>query len=367
MSQLVDKESCGISYSIDPNSASDIYLDKHTVEHVINSNHELSVSGISLYLRTLQPEFSPILLIWDMTSKCNFNCEFCYIKDNDTNEEITFEKAKKLIDDLVSLGLYEVYLSGGECLLIDDFTQIYTYLKQKGLFVTVFTNGSLIYEDIIACWRKYPPSSVEITLYTNDFSSKPFVNVLKLKEMGIHVVTKFTLTSTTIDYYDDIKKWCDDHSFNLVIDSEIFDGKDSKHQNIANTYSINDDLKLKLDSTRYINFESEPKVRKGLECKAKHGIVQISPDFSMSLCYKMDKRYDLNKMSVPSIISKLQALITKYEHAKIHGCSGCIYHKKCDMCLANATVIDDELYVPDGFCKRIKQKYEPLLFENGRI
>ena len=42
---------------------------------------------------------------------------------------------------------------------------IYMYAKQKGLIVTLFTNGTLIDENTALLLKKLPPFSVEITLY----------------------------------------------------------------------------------------------------------------------------------------------------------------------------------------------------------
>jgi radical SAM protein with 4Fe4S-binding SPASM domain len=58
-----------------------------------------------------------------------------------------------------------VLISGGEPLLRDDFPEIYLALKRKGLLVSVFTNATLIRDEHIELFKKYPPRDIEITVY----------------------------------------------------------------------------------------------------------------------------------------------------------------------------------------------------------
>jgi radical SAM protein with 4Fe4S-binding SPASM domain len=47
----------------------------------------------------------------------------------------------------------------------DDFLDIYTYAKQKGLLITLFTNGALLTQRTVDHLAEWPPFSIEITLY----------------------------------------------------------------------------------------------------------------------------------------------------------------------------------------------------------
>jgi len=62
-------------------------------------------------------------------------------------------------------GCLFLLLTGGEPLLRPDFGDVYRYAKQKGLLVSLFTNGTLLtprIADFLAEWR---PQAIEITLY----------------------------------------------------------------------------------------------------------------------------------------------------------------------------------------------------------
>ena len=112
----------------------------------------------------------PLSGTFAITHRCTFKCLHCYLGSQDAirthkNEELTTDEIKGIIDQLAKAGTLFLNLTGGEPLLRKDFPEIYTYAVRKGLLVRVFTNGSLINDDIISLWQKYPPLIVDITIY----------------------------------------------------------------------------------------------------------------------------------------------------------------------------------------------------------
>jgi radical SAM protein with 4Fe4S-binding SPASM domain len=63
------------------------------------------------------------------------------------------------------MGCFWLLYTGGEIFARRDFLEIYTYAKQKGFLVTLFTNGTLINEKIADYLVEWPPFAIEITLY----------------------------------------------------------------------------------------------------------------------------------------------------------------------------------------------------------
>lgn len=106
----------------------------------------------------------------DLTARCNNDCVHCYINlpagDAAAKAaELTCSEISAIMDQAVSLGALWVVLSGGEPLLRPDFFEIYQALKKKGLFVSVFTNASLVTREHIDLFRHYPPHTIEVTVY----------------------------------------------------------------------------------------------------------------------------------------------------------------------------------------------------------
>jgi radical SAM protein with 4Fe4S-binding SPASM domain len=108
--------------------------------------------------------------VLEITARCNNNCRHCYINlpanDKKAKEkELTFSQIKRIIDQAADLGAMWCLINGGEPFLREDFPEIYLYLKQKGILVSVFTNATLITDRHIQLFKKYPPRDIEVTVY----------------------------------------------------------------------------------------------------------------------------------------------------------------------------------------------------------
>ena len=106
----------------------------------------------------------------ELTARCNNNCRHCYINlptdDKEAEKkELSFKEITRIIDEAGSLGALWCLLTGGEPLLRKDFFDIYLYIKKKGLFVSVFTNATLINHRHIGLFKRYPPRDIEISVY----------------------------------------------------------------------------------------------------------------------------------------------------------------------------------------------------------
>jgi radical SAM protein with 4Fe4S-binding SPASM domain len=106
----------------------------------------------------------------EITARCNNDCRHCYINlpagDRIArSKELTLQEISEIADQALALGAVWVLISGGEPLLREDFMEIYLLLKRKGLLVSVFTNATLIRDEHIALFRKYPPRDIEVTVY----------------------------------------------------------------------------------------------------------------------------------------------------------------------------------------------------------
>ena len=106
----------------------------------------------------------------ELTYRCNLGCVHCYLgsrgeRQKHRAKELSTGKILDIIDKIIDAGCLYLLITGGEPLLRDDFREIYQYAKEKGLLVTVFSNGTLITEQIITLFRELPPHEVEISIY----------------------------------------------------------------------------------------------------------------------------------------------------------------------------------------------------------
>ncbi|HJR27667.1 MAG TPA: radical SAM protein, partial [Pseudomonas sp.] len=92
------------------------------------------------------------VVIWNLLRRCNLTCKHCYATSADSvfRDELDTPAALSVIDDLHDAGVKVLILSGGEPLLRDDLFVLSAYARDKGFFVALSTNGTLINEQNIA-------------------------------------------------------------------------------------------------------------------------------------------------------------------------------------------------------------------------
>ena len=101
----------------------------------------------------------------ELTFRCNLRCAHCYVTHDPKKKEMTYEEVCHILDEISEAGCLWLLITGGEPFVRDDFLDIYTYAKKKGMIITLFTNGTLITPQIADYLKEWPPFAVEITLY----------------------------------------------------------------------------------------------------------------------------------------------------------------------------------------------------------
>jgi radical SAM protein with 4Fe4S-binding SPASM domain len=84
---------------------------------------------------------------WLATNRCNCACPFCESSSGKAIPgELSFEEAKALIDDLHTMGVRRLILSGGEPLTRHDIGNIMSYANQCNIILGLVTNGWFVQE-----------------------------------------------------------------------------------------------------------------------------------------------------------------------------------------------------------------------------
>ncbi len=158
----------------------------------------------------------PLVGYWEVTSRCNFKCSHCYIKDYKMpGEELQMEDIKKIFKEIKKAGCLWLVLTGGEPLLREDFLEVYNFLFAQGFFLVIYTNGSILNEKIIKRFSQFPPFEIAVTLY--GASEKTYEKVTRVKGMYKKVISNIETfknqgikihirTLVTKDNKNDLKK-----------------------------------------------------------------------------------------------------------------------------------------------------------------
>ena len=159
----------------------------------------------------------------ELTFRCNLDCIHCYCRlpseDKQAKScELSFEEICKIIDDAAEAGCMWLLITGGEPIIRPDFIDIYTYAKRKGLFITLFTNGTMVSDKIADYLKEYSPYLVEITLYGATAKTHEEVTripssfqrsldgIHRLLERGIRLKLKTMAMTINRDELDDMRE-----------------------------------------------------------------------------------------------------------------------------------------------------------------
>lgn len=112
-------------------------------------------------------KFWPASLTWEVTHKCNLKCIHCYVGDRRIcrKKELDINEISSLIHQASNSGCLQIIITGGEPFFRKDILDIILEIKKNGILYSVYTNGTLINEEIVDFFKKNPPIIIELSIY----------------------------------------------------------------------------------------------------------------------------------------------------------------------------------------------------------
>lgn len=170
------------------------------------------------------PNRIPIDGTFELTVRCNLHCKMCLFRHDDSeypsmiDKELTTKQWIDIADQVAKAGTLSLLITGGEPLLRKDFCEIWKEIYKKGFLITLYTNATLVNDEIMDTFKKYPPNKIGVTIYGSNSeiyekecgNKNAFDNAIK----GIHrlqkLPSKLEFRTTIIkDNYDDLDNMCD--------------------------------------------------------------------------------------------------------------------------------------------------------------
>lgn len=123
-------------------------------------------------IRRARKENRMLVISIETSNVCNLKCIYCYTDaGKKLPNELTLDEYKNILDQAIELGAKEVAIAGaGEPLLDPQFFKILDLIKERNLYLILYTNATLI-DKVVA--RKLFDSPVTIVATLN--SMKPEV------------------------------------------------------------------------------------------------------------------------------------------------------------------------------------------------
>ena len=106
----------------------------------------------------------------EITLKCNFQCPYCYVPDKPAPEnELSMDEIMDVILQAREIGAKKIILLGGEPAIHPNILTIIQFIRNHGLEVEMFTNGSMITKKFA---KELYKNQVRVVLKMNTFDEK---------------------------------------------------------------------------------------------------------------------------------------------------------------------------------------------------
>lgn len=99
---------------------------------------------------------APIKLFVNVNNKCNLECSHCFSASSPIgNYHIPYDKLISTIDEASEMGVFLFIIGGGEPFIRNDIWKIISYIRSKGMGVSLTTNGTICSDEIIKNIKEY--------------------------------------------------------------------------------------------------------------------------------------------------------------------------------------------------------------------
>lgn len=335
----------------------DIYV--HPIKSKFNS--ESHVGDEKIKLSTLTCE---------LLSDCNLNCVHCnnrfscYCGRNyNDGESLSQQEWKNIIKDASNMACENIRLMGGEPFLYNEIIQIIELCSElKFKKVSIFTNGTLINEEIINTLKNKKNVSLIIPIYSLDSDihdvitrnkgsySKTLQNILKLKRNDIDIAISIFVQAMNISTVADTINFCCSYLDSDIIFDILVPPNDMIFRDLPDE-CFNFKLKTKAYFDQ-IDLNSFTKRQIGNSCWLYSAAIKSNGDIVPCIKARNLIIGSLRNKSLHDFVS-LDCFdkfwyLTKQ---KIDGCKDCEYIYACDDCRLIALQHKGTLYSKYPFCK----------------
>jgi radical SAM protein with 4Fe4S-binding SPASM domain len=278
--------------------------------------------------------------------------------------------------------------TGGEVFLRRDFFEIYHHALQRGLLVTIFTNGTTVTEKIADRLSEQPPYNIEVTLY--GYSKQTYEKVTGipgshamcyrgvelLRERGLPLKLKTVLMRTNKDELMDMFHFAERLGLPFKYDTMInphFDGSLTPCKTRLSPQEVVDlDFALPSRLEEYQNyFEPRKEFRSDrvFSCGAGSRTFHVDPYGNMMMCLLLrEPAFSLREMSFQQIWNEKFPPIYGRMRSADHPCNTCNLSSLCEKCPAWSRMEkgDVEARVEYG-CEVGHRRAERLGYYNGPV
>jgi radical SAM protein with 4Fe4S-binding SPASM domain len=322
----------------------------------------------------------PLQVSIEVTRRCPLECLHCYnnlpMGDLEAKQrELTKEEHFKMLDELVEMGCFWLLYTGGEIFARKDFLEIYTYAKKKGFLITLFTNGTIINEQIADYLAEWPPFAIEITLYGRTRETYEALTAVPgsydrclrgiqlLKERGLPLKLKTVATSINKHEVVAMRQFAEEElGLEFKMDGQINPRIDCSQSPLAVRLTPEEVVALDMHTPKAVQEYCDLAKRESQSpprlstidtvyfCGGGRKSFSINADGEMSICViSQQDRFDIRNSGLkPAWEYSLRDVRTR-KRTRVTKCVECHIQSLCGMCPANGEMENGDKESPVDF------------------
>lgn len=306
-------------------------------------------SARTMMLRLEEKWNVPLSAGLEISDRCNEVCVHCY-QEQGRKGEMTTEQLFGVMDELASMGVLLLTLSGGEATLRKDFLQLVRYARDKGFAVRLFTNGLTMTRELASALAELAVQNVEISLYssrpdTHDFVTgvpgsfeKTVAGIRNLVELGVAVTVKTPALTVNAHDFGDYVRFVESLGAAHSVDVDDLTAREGGSRapemfqvSAATKLALKEQLHGPLETLGSAALEHAP-------CRAGEMIL-IEPNGELRPCTSLE--FDLGHalqegVAAARTSNERMIALRNLTWASLHGCRDCDVRPHCSRCYASA-------------------------------
>lgn len=290
----------------------------------------------------------------DLTNHCNLDCVHCYIREAGSADALDTAQLCRVLDEIAAAGCLWLLLTGGEPLIRKDFRDIYKHAHGNGMLINLFTNATLMTEEMADFLAERPPFAAEVSLYgmsEETYSAVTGVSgafdrcmdgIRMLNDRGIPLRLKsmiLTLNSGELDEMMEFASSMDaEFRYDTNIHGRVDGGKDPCKYRLTPEQIVELDLRdrRRISALReFVDYATSTGIDKDrvFHCGAGLNSFHIGADGKLYMCMMYrNEGYDLMKGSFSDGWNGLIQDLRFHKATSENKCASCEHYFLCGQC-----------------------------------
>lgn len=306
----------------------------------------------------------PLRGSFELTPLCNLDCKMCYV--HMSQEQLVEQNRRilptsqwiRIMSEAIEAGMTSAALTGGEALLYPGFDEIYLFLQEKGIGVTVKTNGLMLTDSRISFFKQNRPNAIFVSVYGSDDDSYERVtgrrcfsqvidNIIRATDAGLRIHVLVTPSKYLRGSIQSLLKMMNDLGIGCTINRGLIAARTGTGRSNTDSDLTLDEYvevfkyQLAIKGHSCIKFcgelpteggDAREENSSGLICGAGRDGFAITWDGKMQPCVIMsDYQIDISDFNFRQAWAQIHEYVSNYPRPE--ECEGCVYQQKCGSCV----------------------------------